>query len=453
MKKKNFIYNTIVILLVTILLVGYFINKKNSYSKKNEIFNLNKQILTKNQQLSNIQKNLLKKKGNLNDLLNPNRINFLKIFSDKEIDNLKGYTFDKYKTNDILSSGNYRALASAYIDFYNNDKEILLATVDGIFAISDLDNLNSFKKIKSNIFDIISYEDFYTNTQYGIKDILVNEDDLYVSFINKKKEDCFNLKILISKIDKNKLNFKNFYETSGCINKKNKHGYLAHQGAGGRMFVGNNSIYFTTGEFRNRPLAQKEDNDYGKILNIDFETKKSKIISIGHRNPQGLYYSNKYNFIISTEHGPKGGDEVNINHKPEKKIKNFGWPIASYGEHYYKNYSKEILKQAPLNKSHKKFGLEEPIKYFIPSIGISEIISLDNDEKEFLFGAMGNEIAEQDLGLHLIKLNNKRTKIVGHDYIPLNERVRDMVISKNKELIILFLETTSSIAVIKKSSS
>ena len=325
-----------------------------------------------------------------------------------------------------------------------------MATVDGIFAISNLDNIKSFKKIKSNIFDLITYEDFYINTQYGIKDVLVHKDNLYVSLIDRKKKDCFNLKILISKIDKIKLNFNTFYETSQCVDKKNKHGYLAHQGAGGRMFIGDDSIYFTTGEFRNRPLAQKKDSDYGKILNINFKSKNSKIISIGHRNPQGLYYSKKNNFIISTEHGPKGGDEVNINHEPEKKIKNFGWPKASYGEHYYKNYSKEILNQAPLFKSHKKYGFEEPIKYFVPSIGISEIISLDNDDKEFLFGAMGNEIAEQDLGLHLIKLNNNRKKIIKHKYIPLNERVRDMVISKNKDTIVLFLETTSTLAVIKK---
>ena len=453
MKIKKNIYQIIILILLSLLIIGYSINKKNSSSKKNEISNLNKQILTKTQQLSNIQKNFIKNKENINDLLNPENINFLKITSNKKIENLNGYKLNKYRTNEILSSGNYRALASAYIDFYNNDKEIILATVDGIFAISELNNIEDFKKIKSNIFDLITYEDFYTNTQYGIKDILVNEDNLYVSYINKKKEDCFNLKILVSKIDRNKLDFKTFYETSGCVNKKNRHGYLAHQGAGGRMFIGDNSIYFTTGEFRNRPLAQKKDNDYGKILNIEFKSKKSKIISIGHRNPQGLYYSKKNNFIISTEHGPKGGDEVNINQEPQKKIKNFGWPIASYGEHYYKNYSKEILDQAPLNKSHKKYGLEEPIKYFVPSIGISEIISLDNDDKEFLIGAMGNEIAEQDLGLHFIKLNDKRKKIIKHKYIPLNERVRDMVISKNKKILILFLETTSSLAVIKKSTN
>ena len=66
---------------------------------------------------------------------------------------------------------------------------------------------------------------------------------------------------------------------------------------------------------------------------------------------------------------------------------------------------------------------------------------------------MGNEIVEQDLGLHLIKLNDKRNKIIKHNYIPLNERVRDVVISKNKDVIILFLETTSSLAVLKRSSN
>ena len=453
MKKKIFVYNIAIVFLTILLITGYLINKKNSASRKNEISNLNKQILTKTQQLYNIQKNFIKNNRNINDEVNPDNIKFLKTVSNKEIKNFKGYKLTKYRTNEIIASGNYRALASAYIDFYNYDKEIILATVDGIFAISELNNIEKFNKIKSNIFDFVTYEEFYTNTQYGVKDILVNEDNLYVSFINEKKKNCFNLKILVSKINRKKLEFKKFYETSECVDKKNKHGYLAHQGAGGRMFAADNSLYFTTGEFRNRPLAQKIDNDYGKILNIEFKSKKSKIISIGHRNPQGLYYSKKNNFIISTEHGPKGGDEININLQPQKKIKNFGWPIASYGEHYYKKYSKEILKQAPLNKSHKKYGLEEPIKYFVPSIGISEIISLDVNDEEFLIGAMGNEIAEQDLGLHLIKLNHKKNKIIKHKYIPLNERVRDIVVSKNKKKLILFLETSSSLAIIEKSNN
>ena len=219
------------------------------------------------------------------------------------------------------------------------------------------------------------------------------------------------------------------------------------------MQIKHDSMLLSTGEFRNRPLGQDNESYYGKVLGINLKSKKTNIISMGHRNIQGLYYSKKFDFIISTEHGPKGGDEVNINHRPSKKIKNFGWPISSYGEHYYKNHSEKILNEAPLNKSHKKFGFEEPIKYFVPSIGISEIISLNNNDNEFLFGAMGSEIVEQDLGLHYIKLNDKKEKIIKHKYFPLNERVRDIVISNNKEVILLFLETTSSLAILKKSTN
>ena len=68
------------------------------------------------------------------------------------------------------------------------------------------------------------------------------------------------------------------------------------------------------------------------------------------------------------------------------------------------------MKEAPLNKSHKRFGFEEPIKYFVPSIGISEIISITNNDDQFLIGAMGNEIVEQDLGLHLIRTIMKEKK-------------------------------------------
>ena len=78
--------------------------------------------------------------------------------------------------------------------------------------------------------------------------------------------------IIKSKINKEFLDFEIFYETSQCVNKKNEHGFLAHQGGGGRMVKkDDNSIIFTTGEFRNRPLAQDVNSEFGKILNIEVE--------------------------------------------------------------------------------------------------------------------------------------------------------------------------------------
>ena len=75
--------------------------------------------------------------------------------------------------------------------------------------------------------------------------------------------------------------------------------------------------------------------------------------------------------------------------------------------------------------------LSEPIKYFVPSIGISQIIPLNKDETKFLpknLGAMGNEIKDQDLGLHLILLNEKRQKVIEHNYTLLNERVLEILL-------------------------
>ena len=52
---------------------------------------------------------------------------------------------------------------------------------------------------------------------------------------------------------------------------------------------------------------------FGKIISIDLQSKDYEIISMGSRNAQGLYYDEAKNIIIHTEHGPTGGDEININ--------------------------------------------------------------------------------------------------------------------------------------------
>ncbi len=449
--KSNFIYLLIIIFLIILLIFGHQINKKSSASKKNEISNILKQLETRNNQLAKIQKKLFEDGKNLNDIINKEEINFKSVFKDKKLSGLKNYSYSKYSTNDILFNGNRGAIGTAYLDFYNNDKNLFIATYDGIFAYTNLNNLEKFKKINSNINSLINYDKFYFHEQYGIKDIHINNKKLYVSYIGKRKNNCYDLKIISTELNEIFLNFELFYQTSNCVDENNNHGFWAHQGAGGRILnLDNTNLLFTTGDFRNRPLSQNIESDFGKILKINIQNKKSEVVSMGHRNPQGLYYSKKFDFILSTEHGPKGGDEVNINNRPFLKVKNFGWPISSYGEHYKKNYSEKILNEAPLNKSHKKFGFEEPIKYFDPSIGISQTISLNVSDTEFLIGAMGNEIADQDLGLHYIKLNEKRDKVIDHDYFLLNERVRDIIVSKDKKVIIIYLESTSSILILKK---
>ena len=73
-----------------------------------------------------------------------------------------------------------------------------------------------------------------------------------------------------------------------------------------------NHILLSVGEYQNRHLAQNKKSINGKIIKINVNTKNYEIISMGHRNPQGLYFDKENNFILETEHGPFGGDEINL---------------------------------------------------------------------------------------------------------------------------------------------
>ena len=142
---------------------------------------------------------------------------------------------------------------------------------------------------------------------------------------------------------------------------------------GGGWITYNNGILFALGAptvfgKETEKLAQNPNSPYGKILFFpkkqllaDINNKFNyEIFSSGHRNIQGLI--SVKNNIYSIEHGPMGGDEINL----ITKHKNYGWPVFSLGTDY--NY-KNIYKPFSNNKNFKG-----PIYSFIPSIACSDII-------------------------------------------------------------------------------
>ena len=142
----------------------------------------------------------------------------------------------------------------------------------------------------------------------------------------------------------------------------------AHYG-GKLAFLPDGTLLVSVGEgYTYREEAQNLDWELGKLLRIHtdgtapsdnpFPDTAPRVFSYGHRNPQGLIYDETSNRILMLEHGPKGGDE--LNHVVAGR--NYGWPAITYGV----DYSGAVI--SPFTEAE---GMEQPITYWVPSIGPS----------------------------------------------------------------------------------
>ena len=463
--KKIIIYSITLIILIILSLA--IINTKNNLDvKSNQIEFLENSLNKKKSQIKNIHSKLVSKNINLEDLVFSEGINFAK-FSVKKLDIYSNqFILSEYSSDDIIFAKHPSASSSAYLE--KHEENIFLVTATGQITFSNSQKIGTAKfkmnSIKSNMKDIINYPEFYTSSPFGIKDVLIDEDIIYISYVNELKKNCFNTSILAANINYKFLEFKKFFNINECIKKNdnffkaNKNDKLVPHQAGGRMIATNNNILLTVGEYRKRILAQDDNSYFGKIISINKSSADYNIISKGHRNPQGLFLNNKIYQLFSTEHGPNGGDEINvINLNNDGKILNYGWPIASYGNHYFQEKNDNRLELSPLKKSHKENGFVEPIKYFVPSVGISQIIGVPNDffetqNHQFVVGTMGTakKLKEGMLSLYLFQYDEKYNKIYKDTIIPIKSRVRDIMYLSERKLIIMFLETNSTIAILKK---
>jgi aldose sugar dehydrogenase len=147
------------------------------------------------------------------------------------------------------------------------------------------------------------------------------------------------------------------------------------------VFDKNGLLYASVGDRgpTTEPLSQDLSNHNGKIVRLYDDGRvppdnpfvgrpgaKPEIYSYGHRNPQGMTVNPETGEVWASEHGPMGGDEVNI----LKKGANYGWPVVSYG----RKYSGEIISEQPFRE-----GMEPPRFFWVPSIGISNILFYTGD--------------------------------------------------------------------------
>ena len=321
------------------------------------------------------------------------------------------------------------------ISYFKND-ELLNVSKD---AIKD-------KKIKTNLnqFDFIKILDGIIHNQKIYISVLANK--VSSNFITsqqhlRKNEKCEQFIILVADLNFEYIKFKEFYDFKHICNDDENNmfgGVLSiyrHNESEGLIFstfnqadgAGENS-YLDRINNKNLP-EQSDETIYGKIVFIDFKKKDLIIFSKGHRNIIGIHTDN--DVILVTENGPRGGDEIN-------KIefgKNYGWPIASYGETYGAHNN-----EYNYAKSHSSYGFKEPIYSFVPSLGISEIIKLPNKfskdwNNNYLIGTLA------DGHLMRVKFDNEFDKLLFNEKIFIGDRIRDIEYIHELNIILLSYDT------------
>jgi glucose/arabinose dehydrogenase len=199
---------------------------------------------------------------------------------------------------------------------------------------------------------------------------------------------------------------------------------------GGRVvFDGDGNLFVSTGErssLATRPLAQSLTAALGKIIRITTDGQPAsgnpsfdggalpELYSIGHRNPQGIAIHPETGDLWQSEHGPRGGDEINR----VVAGTNYGWPIITYGIEYTGETIGEGVQQ--------KEGMAQPVYYWDPVISPSGITFYEDDrvpewENNLFIGALS--------GKHIARLViNDDNTVVGEERLlaDQNQRFRDI---------------------------
>jgi len=199
--------------------------------------------------------------------------------------------------------------------------------------------------------------------------------------------------------------------------------------SGGRHFgsrvvqARDGKLFMTIGERGDRPAAQDLANHNGSIIRLNRDGTVPvdnpfvntpgalpQIWSYGHRNPQGAGFDQNGNLWVS-EHGAKGGDEVNL----ITRGANYGWPIISYGRHY---------SGARIGEGTAKAGLQQPAYYWDPSIAPSGLLVYSGK----MFPQWRGHIFVGSLKFdYIARLNGAPLTEVGQIKSPETHRVRDIV--------------------------
>ena len=276
--------------------------------------------------------------------------------------------------------------------------------------------------------EIKNVPEVYNRGQGGLLDIELHPNYsengwIYITYASTEGEgDGGNTKLIRCKLQDNSLtNIEELYKA----NPNSTRG----QHFGSRIeFDNENYVYFSIGERGNRDVNPQDiTRDCGKIYRlhddgsipndnpfVDEPNAKKAIFTYGNRNPQGMAKNPTTGKIWMHEHGPKGGDEINI----VEKGANYGWPVISYGVNYSGTKFTDIT---------SKPGMKQPVYYWVPSIAPCGMAFVTGDrypewKRHLLVGSLKFNYVE------LVKLEGD--KVIGREKIAQDiGRVRNVKMS------------------------
>jgi len=317
-----------------------------------------------------------------------------------------------------------------------------LLFIDGqgsLFEIRDNNKVRKIPlpKISTNLkeFNIEYGVNFST---FSIKDMVIGskngKNTMFLSSIGfDNKEKCYFMSVFSSRFTKVNgvyefSDFDDIFKSRPCLGRHPTPRGFFGQSSGGRLAYDKGFIYLSVGDFyfdgvNGQNILLSKDSDYGKILKIDPIYKVYQAVAQGLRNPQGMALTSIG--LFETEHGPQGGDEFNLINLD--KVENYGWPKATYGVDYGKKYW-------PLdenNLNHNIDNVQDPLHFWIPSIGISNLKYVEKDSSLKLWKGNFLISSMRKMSIHRMKMD-KGKRVIGVEDIPLGFRVRDIEIFNGK---------------------
>lgn len=190
---------------------------------------------------------------------------------------------------------------------------------------------------------------------------------------------------------------------------------------GGRLVVAGDRLFFSVGDYnfglvpegQFGLVAQDPKSAFGKIYEHDIDTRKTRIKSIGHRNPQGMAYTTDGR-LFDTEHGPEGGDELNL----VVDGGNYGWPYRTFGTDYG-TFDWPIKFKQPANAT-----FTPPAYSWVPSIGVSPLVQLVDFHAQWNGDLLAGSLKTQSL----FRLRLIDNRVVYCEPIWVGHRVRDILV-------------------------